>query len=130
QTELLKVGNFAHGLPEFRHTLMIVSRLELYGPVLGRGHIQADGMQRGHVDAGPEQKGLFVGTVIFPGPDVLRRGSDDVDKKTLMFLVIVSKEAADRIDHLVLILQQRTEIGFTSALVGGIVHSGFGFSIT
>ena len=124
--KFLEIGNFAHRLTEFRHALMIVGGLELYGP-LHWFHFQADGMQRGHIDTGPEQKGLFVIAVILPGPDVLGCSRNNVGKETLVFLVVISKETADRIDHLVLIFQHGAEIGFTSAFFGGIVHSGFGF---
>ena len=84
-------------------------------------------MQRCHIDAGLQQQGMFVVTVVPAGPDVLGGCGDDVDEKTLMFLVVVGKEAADRIDLFMLVFQQRAEIGFTPALFGSSIHIGFGF---
>jgi hypothetical protein len=82
-------------------------------------------MQGGHIDAGAPEHGLFVGS-IFPGPDILRSSSNNIDKKALMLFIRAGKKAADRIDGLVLVLKQGAQIS-VSAAFGGLVHIGFGF---
>jgi hypothetical protein len=79
-------------------------------------------MEGRHIYTGTQKHGLFILAIGSAGPDVLGGGGNDVDEKTLVFLVVVSKKTADRIDLFVLILQQRAQVGFTAAPFGGIVH--------
>jgi hypothetical protein len=75
----------------------------LEAPIHRWFELEADGMQRRHIDTGPEKHGLFVVAIIPAGADVLRGGGDDVGEKMLVFPVIVGKKAANGIHPFMLV---------------------------
>ena len=56
-------------------------------------------------------------------------GSNDIRKKTLMFLVSIGEKPADRIDLLVVMLEMGPDDLTRTALVLGITHVGMDFVI-
>ena len=81
-------------------------------------------MQRRHIEADPEQHGLFIVGIVFTSADILRCRGDDVDEEVLVFLVIVGKKPANGIHLLVLVLLQGTEVRIRAVLLCRIVHLG------
>jgi hypothetical protein len=59
----------------------------------------------GHIDTGAPHQGLFADAA-FPEPDILGGGGNNVHEKALVFLVRAGKEAANRINSLMLLFEE------------------------
>jgi hypothetical protein len=89
------------------HVLLIVGGFEPDAPIAGGLHVQIDGMEGSHVDAGPEHQYLFA--FISPsGTNTLGCCRDDIGEKTLVLFVIVGEKTADGVDSFVLCFEKRS----------------------
>jgi len=60
-------------------------------------------------------------------PDAERDSRDEVEKKTLMLLVIAGKKTTDGIEFLVLTFNESTEVLVRTFLLGEVIHVGMDF---
>jgi hypothetical protein len=101
--------------------MLIIRRFKLYIPIGCLFHVRGDGMEGSHIDAGAPEHGLFA-DVAFPEPDVLGGGGNYVHKKALMVFVSAGKQAADGINSLMLLFEERAQIGVGEAFCK-VIHA-------
>ena len=85
-------------------------------------------MERRHIDTRFQHERVLI-TFFLLVTDAVGGGGDDIRKKDLVFLIIAGEKSAERIDLLMLILEESTEITFRLGLFLRVIHieQGFGF---
>jgi hypothetical protein len=121
EKEFIIVAGVSDSIIQYFHRVLVIRRFKLYFPIWRLFHGGADGLEGGHIDTSAPEHSLF-GYVAFPGPDILGGGGNNVHEKALMVLVSAGKQAADGVNSLMLLFEERAQISLSEAFCK-VIHA-------